>query len=130
MTPLENIHTRSSGVLCPVRLSNTNNILNGGRSSGSVMRTLNPSCQLLHTRRFSSAGSDRLAASLGMLSRIASSSCFSQGWSTALAQLRTPFTRTSPVAGWNRVISFAVPFLMCWWGWLAGLPSIRQLDPG
>jgi hypothetical protein len=36
-------------------------------------------------------------------------SSLSQGWSISLVARLTPRTRTSPVAGWNRVKSLAVP---------------------
>lgn len=111
MIPLANIHKSNSGLLCPVRLSKTNSILRGGNSSGSVMRTVSPSCHLFHTRWFSLGLSSRGG---GKFLRMASACCFSQGWSTALVQLLTPLIRTLPVAGWNRLMSLAVPFLRCW----------------
>jgi hypothetical protein len=95
-----------------VRLSKTTNILRGGNSLGSVTRTASPSCQLFHLARFSSGlGGSRDG---GRVLRICVNCSLSQGWSTALAQLLTPFTRTSPVAGWNKLMSLAVPFLKCW----------------
>jgi hypothetical protein len=99
MIPRANIHNSNSGVLCPARLSKTNNILNGGSSLGSVTRTVSPPCQLSHIFRFSSGLiSERRGGGGGSL-RTASNCSSSQGWSTALAQLRAPFTRTLPVAG-------------------------------
>ena len=41
-----------------------------------------------------------------------------------------PFTRALTVAGWNKLMSLAVPFLRCWWGWRASLPCGSQLEPG
>src|SRR6266545_3648754 len=58
------------------------------------------------------------------------SSAWSQGWSTALGALVTPFARTSPVAGRNRVSSLAVPPRMYSCGRSAGLPTGAQVAPG
>jgi hypothetical protein len=67
-------------------------------------------CQRSQCRRFSSGGS---ISGTGSVARIAVSSAWSQRWSTALDALRTPLTRTSPLAGWNRVNYFAVPSRTC-----------------
>jgi hypothetical protein len=93
-------------------VQNHQSILKGGSSSGSVTFTVSPSCQLFHTTRFSSGLSS--CGGGGRVLRMALNCSLSQGWSTALAQLRTPLTRTSPVAGWNKLMSLAVPFLKCW----------------
>lgn len=80
LMPRANIHNKSSGVLCPARLSKTNNILNGGSSWGNVTRTVSPSCQLSHIARFSFGlrrSTDRGGG--GKASTIALSRSFSQG---------------------------------------------------
>src|SRR5207248_11426211 len=48
----------------------------------------------------------------GSVDRMLSISLLSQGCNTAFVVCRTPFIRTSPVAGWNNVSCFAVPFRM------------------
>lgn len=45
MMPCVNSQRTDSGVLCPAKLSSTNNIRNGGRLSASVSFTVNPCCQ-------------------------------------------------------------------------------------
>lgn len=125
--PRANIHNKSSGVLCPVRLSITNSILNGGNSSGSVTFTERPSCQLFHSARFSSRPSTSLG---GKVSRTSLNCPLSQGWSTSLVQFLIPLTRTSPVTGRNRVSSLAVPRRAYSWGRSDGRPSGSQLAPG
>ncbi len=42
----------------------------------------------------------------------------------------TPLTRTSPLAGWNRVSSLAVPLRTYSWGRWAGSPAGCQCPPG
>src|SRR6266571_4611176 len=54
-----------------------------------------------------SASSSTLAG--GNASKMASSSASNQACKTTFGQLVTPLTRTCPVAGWNSVISLAVP---------------------
>jgi hypothetical protein len=118
MIPLANIHKRSSGVLCPLRLSKTTNILNGGSSSGSVTFTVSPSCQLFHTTRFSPGLSS--CGGGGKVLRMALKCSLSQGWSPALVQFLTPLTRTFPVAGWKEAheLGCAIPQVLvrvtCW----------------
>jgi hypothetical protein len=99
MIPSANIHNNSSGVLCPARLSKTNNILSGGSSWGNVTLSVSPSCQLFHKAWFSSGLTLPSSRGGGKSLRMASNCSLSQGWSTALGQLRTPFARTLPVAG-------------------------------
>ncbi len=91
-----------------MRLSQTKSILKGGSSSGKVILTESPSCQLFHSARLSLASSVSFGGG-GKVSSTAVSSSLSQGWSTALVVRLTPRTRTSPVAGWKRVSSLAVP---------------------
>ena len=62
----------------------------------SLARMESPSCQRSQRRRFSSGGS---TSGSGRVARIAVSSAWSQGWSTALGALLTLLTRTSPLAG-------------------------------
>ena len=51
MMPWANSHSSSSGVLCPVRLSSTNNIRKGGSSAGRLGFTDSPCCQRCHASR-------------------------------------------------------------------------------
>ncbi len=127
MIPWANIHSSSCGLLCPMRLSQTTNIRKGGNSSGKVTFTESPSCQLCHSARFCSALSTSLS---GNVSKMASNSSLSQGWSTSLVARLTPRTRTLPLAGWNRVNNLAVPWRMYSWGLRAGSPVGCQLAPG
>jgi hypothetical protein len=80
-----------------MRLSQTKSILNGGSSSGKVIFTESPSCQLFHSARFCSAPSTSFDG--GKVSITAVSSSLSQGWSTSLVARLSPRTRTSQVAG-------------------------------
>src|SRR5215217_5883845 len=95
MIPFENIHNNSSALRCPMRLSQTTSILKGGSSSGKVILTESPSCQLFHSSRFCSAPSTSFGG--GKVSSTAVSSPLSQGWSTSLVARLTPRTRTSPL---------------------------------
>jgi hypothetical protein len=85
----------------------------GGKRSGRVTLIVSPACQRSQVARRSA--SDRGGGS-GSVARIAASSVWSQGCSTALGALVTPVTRTRPEAGWNRVSSLAMPWRMCSWG--------------
>ena len=70
---------------------------------GPATFTLSPSCQLFHIARFSLGLS---GCGGGKVLRMSLKCSLSQGCSTALVQLLcTPFTRTSPVDGWSRLIS-------------------------
>src|SRR5581483_844449 len=66
----------------------------------------------------------------GQAARIAVSSRFSHGCSTALGARSTASARTWPVAGRNRVRSLAVPPRTYSWGWRAGSASGCQDGPG
>lgn len=61
---------------------------------------------------------------------MASTSCFSQGWSTAFGARSTGNARTSPVAGRNSVSSLAVPPRTYSWGRCAGAPTGCHEGPG
>ena len=93
----------------------------GGRCAGKVTRTVNPSRQLAHTWRFSSAPSGFCGS--GNVFTIALTSSLSQECKTAFVQRVTPLMRASPVAGWNKVTSLAVPLRRYSCGSLAGSPS-------
>ncbi len=128
MTPFENIHKSISAFRWPMMLSQTSSIRRGGNFLGRVIFTDSPSCQLLHSARFSSeTGAPSLS---GKRSRMAPSSSLSHGWSIALVVWRTPRALTSPVAGWNRVRSLAVPRRAYSWDLRFGFPVGSQLAPG
>jgi hypothetical protein len=76
-------HSTIVGVLCPARLSQINNIRNGGTSSGKASRVVKPVCQRSHSRRFV-AGSSSTGASCS--ARMAANSCCNQPCKT----LRVP----------------------------------------
>ena len=78
-----------------MRLSQTKSILKGGSSSGKVILTESPSCQLFHSARLCSAPSTSFGG--GKVSSTAVSSPLSQGWRTSLVARLTPRTRTSPL---------------------------------
>ena len=127
MTPWATSHSTSAGVLWPLRLSRTSSIRSGGKRSGRVTLIASPACQRSQIARRSAAG---WTGGSGSVVRIAVSSVWSQGCSTALAALVTPVTRTRPEAGWNRVSRLAVPWRMCAWGSRAGPVAGRQWVPG
>ncbi len=127
MIPLANIHRSISAFRRPTMLSQTSSIRRGGNFSGRVIFTDSPSCQLLHSARFSSLPGASLS---GRRSRTADNSSLSQGWSIASVVWRTPRALTSPVAGWDRVRSLAVPRRTYSWDLRFGLPAGSQLAPG
>ena len=85
-------HCTRSSDLCPARLSWTNNIRKGGRSSGKRGGADKPSYHSAHVLRIT-AGSIR-SGGAGRAAKMADSSCFSQGWRMLLGQLVTPLART------------------------------------
>src|SRR5215216_6115960 len=97
MIPFENIHRSSSALRCPIRLSQTKSILKGGSSSGKVILTESPSCQLFHSALLCSEALPSTSFGGGKVSSTALSSSLSQGWSTSLVDRLTPRTRTSPL---------------------------------
>ena len=117
----------NSGVLCPARLSSTSSIRNGGSSAGSV-GLIDQALLPPLPRRPRRVGRRRAAS--GSAARMADSSRFSQGCSTAFGQVVAPSTRTRPSAGWNRVSTLAVPSRTYSCGCRAGSPSGRQDGPG
>ena len=107
MMPWLKSHRTISGVECPARLSQIKSMRKGGSSSGSVIGCVSPSCHTSQSARL--AAQTCSAVAVGSVARIVLSSSLSPGWSTALAVLVTPLTRTCPSAGWNKVSSLAVP---------------------
>jgi hypothetical protein len=85
------------GVLWPARLSNTNSIRSGGRSSDSGGGSSSPSHQDSH-KSLLVLGSKSWAGA-GWSARMSLNCCFSQGCRTAFGQLVTPLTRTCPSEG-------------------------------
>ena len=79
-------------LVCPARLSHTSSSRSGGKSA----RGSRPS-QVAHRARGGRSASGVVKG--GNAASTAVSSACSQGYSTALAALITPFARTSPVAG-------------------------------
>jgi hypothetical protein len=110
MTPCSTSHRTSAGVLWPLRLSSTRSIRKGGNRSGRVNLMVSPACHRSHAARRSASG---WAGGSGSAARIVVNSVSSQACKIELAALVTPFTRTSPEAGWNRVSSLAVPWRRC-----------------
>ncbi|HWE39899.1 MAG TPA: hypothetical protein VG406_25335 [Isosphaeraceae bacterium] len=127
MMPCANSQPTNAGVLWPARSSSTRSIRSGGSSDRSVGLTVRPSCHRSQAARRPAAGS---ACGSGIAARISASSRSGQGCRTALAQAVTPFRRTWPAAGRNRVRAWAVPSRRSSCGWRAGSPSGRHDWPG
>lgn len=84
------------GVLWPLRLSQTNNIRSGGKSSNNGGGLLSPLHQDVHIARLVSGSTTETG---GRFARMSLNSCCNQGCRTVFGQLVTPLTRTSPVEG-------------------------------
>ena len=126
--PCVNSQRTKSGVWCPFRLSRTNSMRTGGRSTGKVCRTDRSVNHVSQAARIAAGG--RSTAGGGKASRIAASCCLSHSCSTVFGQLVTPLTRTAPSLGWNKVRSLAVPLRTYSCGWRFGCPCSAQLWPG
>ena len=85
------------GVLWPARLSQTNSIRSGGRSSGNAGGLSSPTRQTSHNARLISGS--RLSGGEGKSARMALNSCCNHGCRTAFVQLVIPLTRTCPSEG-------------------------------
>jgi uncharacterized membrane protein len=123
MTPCWNNHRTIDQLRCPAKLSQIRSKRSGGNGSRG-------SCPSQVTQCASSGRSISGVTTSGNAARIWVSSSFSQGWSTVLGALVTPFPRTSPVAGRKSVRSLAVPLRTYSWAWRMGSPTGCHPAPG
>src|SRR6266446_5463529 len=92
--PCDSNHTTKAGVLCPARLSSTNNNRNGGNSSGKGRGLFNPCRHRSHSCRDAWA----VGGTAGNAATISDNSSCNQPCNTLLVHDVTPWTRTWPVA--------------------------------
>jgi hypothetical protein len=85
------------GVLWPLRLSQTNSMRSGGRSSGNGGGLSSPAHQYSHNAWLASGS--RLTSGADKSARMTLNSCCNHGCKTVFEQLVTPLTRTCPSEG-------------------------------
>ena len=97
MIPCWISQSTKTGVLWPLRLSQTNSIRSGGRSSGNGGGLSSPAHQRSHNARL--VFGSRLSSGAGKSARMALNCCCNHGCKTVFGQLVTPLTRTCPSEG-------------------------------